>query len=106
MRKPTLNFLAAALSACFLFAGCRPVDVFEKNTPIPEYKWSGSYAVDASFNITDTVAAYNIYIVLRHTDAYQYNNIWLNVGLKSPGDSMFFQKVDLSLGSDAAGWEG
>ncbi|MCP9750434.1 gliding motility lipoprotein GldH [Ferruginibacter sp. HRS2-29] len=47
-----------------------------------------------------------IYIVLRHSDAYQYNNIWLNVGLQSPGDSMYTQKVDLSLGSDAAGWEG
>jgi len=86
--------------------GCRQVDLFEKNTPIPDYKWQQDFAATGTFHISDTIAAYNIYIVLRHTDAYAYNNIWLNVGLQSPNDSMFFQKIDLSLGSDAMGWEG
>jgi len=44
--------------------------------------------------------------VLRHTDAYKYNNIWLNVGIQPPADSMHYQKVDLSLGTDATGWMG
>ena len=30
----------------------------------------------------------------------------LDVSLQSPGDTMFTQKVNLSLGSDAQGWEG
>jgi gliding motility-associated lipoprotein GldH len=82
------------------------VDVYEKNTPIPGYKWSSTFAADGTFTISDTLASYNIYIVLRHTDAYQYNNIWLNIGLRPPADSIHFQKVDLSLGSDDGGWEG
>lgn len=94
------------LLAIMLLASCRQVAVFEKNTPIPDYKWSLGYAAKGSFEITDTLSSYNIYIVLRHTDAYEFNNIWLNVGLQSPGDSLFFQKVDLPLGSDAGGWEG
>jgi gliding motility-associated lipoprotein GldH len=47
-----------------------------------------------------------LYIVLRHTDAYRYNNIWLNVGTQSPGDTTRYQKFDLQLGTDATGWEG
>ena len=43
---------------------------------------------------------------MRHTDAYQYNNIWLNIGLQPPGDSMRNQRVNLQLGDDANGWEG
>ena len=90
----------------FSLASCGQVEVFEKNTPIPGYKWASNFAATGSFQISDTVSAYTISIVLRHTDRYDFNNIWMNVGLQTPGDSLFFQKVDLSLGSDAAGWEG
>ena len=100
-------FLYGLFGTMLLLAvSCTQVSVFEKNTPIPDYKWSTGYAAKGSVEITDTAAAYNIYIVLRHTDAYEFNNIWLNVGLQPPGDSLFFQKVDLSLGSDATGWAG
>ncbi len=105
MSKPVSNFLIS-LVIILAVAGCRPVAVFEKNTPIPGYKWSINFPAEASFEITDTVSSYNIYIVLRHTDAYNYNNIWLNVGMQGPGDSLYFQKVDLLLGTDAQGWKG
>lgn len=85
---------------------CTQINVFEKSSNIPGYKWQNNFAATGTFNIDDTIATYNLYLVLRHTDAYAYNNIWLNVGLQSPGDSLYFQKIDLSLGNDAIGWEG
>ncbi len=94
------------IAVCLLAVSCRQIDVFEKHTPIPGYKWQSNFAATGVFNITDTVSPYNLYIVLRHTDAYLYNNIWLNVGLQSPGDTMYSQKINLSLGNDAGGWEG
>lgn len=103
MRSPFTVFL---LSGFILFASCRQIEVFEKNTSIPGMEWKSSFAAEGSFEISDTSSAYNLSIVLRHTDAYAYNNIWLNVGLQAPGDTMYFQKVNLSLGSDAGGWEG
>lgn len=108
MNNKSLFFPLLLLSACWLlcFNSCRQVDLFEKNTPIPKYEWQNNFAATGTFTISDTLSAYNIYIVLRHTDSYAYNNIWLNVGLQSPGDSLFFQKIDLSLGTDASGWEG
>ena len=98
--------LYAAFSFLIILSSCKQINVFEKNTPIPKYEWQSSFAATGTFNIEDTMAAYNLSIVLRHTDAYAYNNIWLNVGLQSPGDSMYYQKIDLALGSDAGGWEG
>ena len=86
--------------------GCKQLDVFEKNTSIPNQEWSANFSADGSFKISDTLASYQLFIVLRHTDAYKYNNIWLNVGLQSPGDSMKFQKLNLQLGTDAQGWYG
>jgi len=99
------NLLFAA-GCSFLFVSCKQTDLFEKNTVIPNYEWKSDFQATGSFEITDTLSAYSIYLVLRHTDAYKYNNIWLSIGLQPPGDTLSRQRVDLKLGDDANGWEG
>lgn len=108
MRFPSTGIkkLFILLLIVILFSSCTRLDVFEKNTTIPGMKWNTNFIATGTVNISDTVSAYNIYIVMRHTDAYNYNNIWLNTGLQAPGDSMKFQKINLTLGNDASGWEG
>ena len=106
MSKYKLQFLVLPIVHCLLFSSCKQIDVYEKHTVIPKYEWQSSFSATGDFLITDTISAYSIYLVLRHTDAYQYNNIWLNIGLQAPGDSMYMQKVNLILGDDASGWEG
>jgi gliding motility-associated lipoprotein GldH len=86
--------------------GCKQIDLYEYNHPISKNEWSREEPIKGSFTISDTNHLYNIYIVLRHRDAYNYNNIWLNIGLQPPSDTMSFQKVNLSLGDDSNGWEG
>lgn len=93
------------LSFTGLFS-CKQVNVYEYNTNIPEQKWNRSFSAEGSFTIKDTSALYNLYIVFRHLDSYKYNNIWLNVGLAHGKDSLYFQKLNLILGTDASGWEG
>jgi gliding motility-associated lipoprotein GldH len=89
-----------------LISSCTKIDVFEKNTNIPNLQWKSNFAAQGTFVITDTSSFYNSYIVLRHIDAYTYNNIWLNIGVQTPGDTMRYQKVNMQLGSDVNGWEG
>lgn len=101
-----LQFVLLALTGLAITHSCTQIDIFEKNTVIPKYEWQSGLTAKGDFIISDTTSAYNIYLVLRHTDAYQYNNIWLNIGLQPPGDSMRIQKVNLVLGNDANGWEG
>lgn len=98
-------FLIAIICLAF-FTSCTQTNVFENNTPIPGYAWKNNFAVKGSFNISDTAAPYKTYIVLRHTDAYKYSNIWLNMGLQAPGDSMRYSKINIELGTDAGGWMG
>ncbi len=105
-RSGTYRFCFLCITIGLLAASCKQLDVYELNRPIPHYKWQHNFPVKGEFKISDTTDAFNIYLVLRHTDAYKYNNIWLNVGLQAPGDTMFFQHVNLALASDAAGWEG
>ncbi|HMO61992.1 MAG TPA: gliding motility lipoprotein GldH [Ferruginibacter sp.] len=106
---PAHFFIKSLIVICIcscLFTGCTPINVYEKNTTIPQYNWSNSLKPSFDFNITDTTSQYSIYVVLRHTDAYRYNNIWLNVQAQFPGDTLRSQRLELVLGNDASGWEG
>ncbi len=85
---------------------CITVDVFEKNISIPGHEWKSSFIPEVSFTIADTVSAHNIYAVIRHSDAYRYNNIWLNIYTQPPGDSAHKQRIDLRLATDSEGWLG
>ena len=89
------------------FSACKQIDVFEKNVPMSAQHWPSPYKPEISFSITDTVSKYNIYVVVRHTDAYRYNNLWLNIYTISPGDSTAKpQALDLQLASNEQGWLG
>lgn len=94
-------------TVCLLLNACRKLDIYEKNVSIPGYKWQYDFKPGFDFEITDTASQYRIFIVLRHTDAYRYNNIWLNVGIKAALDSTATtQRLELQLGNDEKGWEG
>ena len=47
-----------------------------------------------------------MYVVIRHFDAYNYNNLWLNIYTQSPGDSLQKQPLDLQLANNEKGWLG
>lgn len=101
-----VRFLLLSIICCSVFCSCTKIDVFEKDTAIPQYQWADTFVPSFDFDITDTAAQYKLYIVLRHTDAYGYNNIWLNIGSRFPGTGVRYQKVELQLGNDADGWAG
>jgi gliding motility-associated lipoprotein GldH len=85
---------------------CAKIDLFEKQVALPSQQWFYKNVPAFTFNITDTSSFYNLYIILRHTDAYNYNNIWVQLGSKAPGDTMHFQNINLELATDANGWQG
>ena len=96
------------LFVCICFSACRQLDIYEKNVSIPNYQWKNSFAPGFDFDIKDTASEYNIFIVLRHTDAYRYNNIWLNVtGMMQNKDTLVsMPHLELQLGKEDKGWEG
>ena len=101
-----VKHLAFITFICISLAACSPINVYEKSVAIPSQTWYYNNVPSFSFNITDSLAYYNIYVVLRHTDAYEYNNIWLRLGIQAPGSLQNFQNLDLTFGTDAKGWEG
>ena len=79
--------------------------MFERLEPVPGGQWKSSFIPGFTFNITDTTVAYNVYVTVRHTNDYAYNNIWLQSTLQLPGDTLLTQKLDVKL-AGADGWLG
>ena len=89
-----------------LLAGCSTLDVYEKNVFFPEHEWKSNNKPSFTFTIEDTASAYHIYVILRHEDAYHFNNIWLNISTQAPGDSVKTQLVNVTLADNKKGWLG
>ena len=96
------------ISCSLLFLSCTSgLDVFEKDVPIPGHQWDSGFKPEISFTITDTLSLYNIYLVIRHTDAYNFNNIWIRATVQQPGDkSAKSRQYDLPLATNEKGWLG
>lgn len=101
-----LSNIIYIFSFLLLLASCAPIDVFEKNVPIPGFAWSSDFKPEISFDVTDTTAGYTIYVVFRHNDAYRYKNIWINVHMRSPSGVTRSEALELRLATDEKGWLG
>lgn len=99
------NYFIIFLPLLF-FTSCIKINLYEKQVAFPVQEWYYNNNPSFTFSITDTTSLYNVFIVLRHTDAYNYNNIWVRLGSKAPGDTLQFQNINLPLATDANGWEG
>ena len=88
------------------FSSCNTLDVFEKSISFTKHEWPTTNKPSVIFNITDTSSLYNIFVVIRHDDAYHYNNLWLNVTTKAPASQAVTQQVELTLSNSAKGWLG
>jgi gliding motility-associated lipoprotein GldH len=72
--------------------------------PIPRHEWKSNFKPQFAFDITDTAANYQLFLILRHNDRYNYNNIWLNVFIKSPDNKVQKFQVEKLLATNASGW--
>jgi gliding motility-associated lipoprotein GldH len=89
------------LAICALFlASCTTIDLYEKNVTIPGFKWKSSYKPSFTFVIKDTTAPYQLFFIIRHTEKYNYNNIWINLYSQPPGDTLHKAAFELQLATN------
>ena len=93
-------------SFCYiLFLSCTKIDLYEKVVMIPEHNWQSNFRPQFSFEIKDTTVPYQLYIILRHNERYNYNNIWLNLYTKAPGSTTASKaQYELPLATNERGW--
>ncbi len=95
------------LSACtLLLASCGTIDLYEKVINIPKNKWRSTFKPTFTFSIKDTTTNYQLYLIIRHNEKYNYNNIWLNLYTKSPDGNVSKAPYEFPLATNEKGWLG
>jgi gliding motility-associated lipoprotein GldH len=103
--KKHFNRLAGILFLSFFIFSCTQIDLYEKTVTIPGHDWKNSFQPAFRFTIKDTASPYQLFLILRHNDKYDYNNIYINLYAKQPGsDSMQKVRYDLRLANNEQGW--
>lgn len=100
----SLKFIFAA--SCLQLVSCQTIDIYEKNISIPGHEWHSSFKPRFQFNIKDTTVPYHFFIVLRHNEKYNYNNIWVKLTIQPPSDTVHTEQLELSLANNEKGWLG
>ena len=99
-------FIIVLLSGCLL-AACNPAPLYQKQEPIPQNAWSYNFKPSFAFDIVDTTTAYRPYFIIRHTQAYPYNNLWIWLYIKTPGDVVAKKaRVNITLAEPTGKWLG
>lgn len=103
--KISLRIAYIFILTAFVFCACSTADLYEKTVSIPGHSWKSSFKPSFTFTIKDTSAGYRFLLVLRHNDKYSFNNIWLNISVKTPGSETIKSfRVSKTLASDEKGW--
>jgi gliding motility-associated lipoprotein GldH len=104
--KNIISPVLAAFCLQFLMVSCASIDLYEKNVTMPKHQWSNGYRPEFTFTIKDTAASYQLFLVFRHTEKYNFNNIWINLYSQPPGDSVHKARYELQLATNEKGWLG
>ena len=83
---------------------CTTVDLYERTVSLPGHEWKSTNKPEFSFTITDTTVLYQVFFVIRHTEKYNYNNIWVNYSYQPPNDTIHKEAREFQLATNEKGW--
>ncbi|MEP7373679.1 MAG: gliding motility lipoprotein GldH [Chitinophagaceae bacterium] len=103
--KTLLRTSCIVVLISYILFSCTTIDLYEKAVTIPKHQWSSSFKPSFDFTIKDTSTPYRLFLIIRHNEKYNFNNIFVNVYVKGPGQDTA-QKIqqDLVLATNEKGW--
>lgn len=105
--KKKINFYFILLLTAFTFvlSSCESIDLYERVVAIPGQQWKSSFKPQFNFTIKDTQTRYDIYVVFRHNEKYEFNNIWISLAYQLKGQQQVTGQYELPLANNE-GWLG
>lgn len=89
-----------------VLASCDSEAVYDRYLTIPHEGWHKDSVAVFSVPAPDTVSAYNLYINLRNTGDYPFQNLFLFVTILAPNGASVRDTLELYLADDHGQWLG
>lgn len=90
----------------FLTVSCVDTKVFEQNLVIDNASWAWDKTFRFEYLSNDTISAKNVYINLRHTNIYKYNNIFLFITTIAPNGKNLKDTAEFTIADNRGKWLG
>lgn len=88
----------------FLFS-CHKNSLYEKNLDVKSGQWQLTDSLKHEISISDNLPK-NLYINIRHTSMFNWRNVWLNMQVTLPNDSVFNEMLNIQLSQPNGQWYG
>jgi gliding motility-associated lipoprotein GldH len=98
--------LVMLLFSVMFFASCDSNRLYDENKLIPADQWFYKSTVPFDIQVTDTTRLYNVYVNLRISADYKYNNIFMWVNTTNPEKKTDQRRIEIRLADDGGKWLG
>jgi len=102
---PTFVFMAIL---SIVWTSCAKSDAYQKQVAITDGNWQSNNKPEFEIEITDTTSVYDLFLLLRHDDAYPYSNMWVRINIQQPGDSVYLvgERLEVTMADPEGKWLG
>jgi len=86
------------LASAFLYLGCDPGRLLDKNIDLEEKTWLVDYKPAFEFEVSDTTSMYSIFFNVRNSIDYRFTNLYITYYLLNPeGTQLSSELVNFNL---------
>jgi len=90
------RILIFILLISFVFVSCDSNSIFDKYKSVPN-QWHKDSIVSFKVNPPDSTNAYNLFVTLRNTNDYKYNNLFLIVEINFPNGKVIKDTLEYKM---------
>ncbi len=90
----------------FSLLSCGQKYEYQKSYEIEGERWTYADSLEFSFDIEDTTKIYNLYLELKHTTDYAYQNLYTFIHTTFPSQERLDEQLSLEMANNAGVWEG
>jgi len=101
-----LGFILLAILGFLGVTSCNEESAFEANQSIPNQKWLYEDTLWFETSILDTISLYDVSLNIRHTNEYEFNNLWLKLLTIYPNGDMEEAPLNIPMANDEGQWFG
>ena len=104
--RPIIIFRYLVIAMLVLFFSCDQNRVFENNINIPDGIWNVDNRLSFDVNMVDTISSHDIFLNVRHTSFYPYQNLFLFVVTTAPPGAAIKDTFECILADHKGKWYG
>lgn len=101
-----MKLFSGMVVCAMLLIACDSKQVFEQSESIPNHTWSENAPVKMEFEIKDTMAMHNFFLVVRNGEDYPYSNLYVFVDMEFPNGKKSTDTVECFLADPTGKWYG